>query len=173
MARRPSAPLTARTLALAVALAPLACAPAGDDDLFGVVLEVESRQPFVYREDFRRRLHRVLEASCDHVGIDTSRLYGMRLRIVDGGIRCGAYEQARGCALSDGSEIAVSTLAWISSSPPVPCVEDVPLPHEILHLRIADGGHVDPRWSSAEYWEPLRAAIAEPECSQDAATLLW
>jgi hypothetical protein len=167
-------PVPIASLALAVLVTVgAACARPAEEDLFGVVLEVESRQEFVYREDFRERLHRVLEESCAHVGIDTARLYGMRLRIVDGGIRCGGYEAARGCALEDGSEISVSTLAWITTSPPVSCVEDTPLPHEILHLRIGDGAHDDPRWSSAEYWDPLRRSLARPGCSRDAATLLW
>lgn len=169
-----SAPLATAALSL-VALGALAgaCARPDDEDLFGAVLEVESTQPFVYEEDFRRRLHHVLEESCAYVGLDTARLYGLRLRLVDGGIRCGGYEAARGCALDDGSEISVSTLAWLSTSPPVSCVEDVPLPHELLHLRIGDAAHADARWSSAEYWEPLRRSLARPGCSPDEATLLW
>lgn len=155
------------------ALAIAACAPPSDGDLFGAVLEVESTQPFVYADDFRERLHRVLEESCAHVGLDPSRLYGMRLRIVDGGIRCGDVATARGCARTDGSSIEISTLAWISTAPPVPCIEDTPLPHEILHLRIADGEHVDPRWSSHDFWEPLRRSLAQPDCGTEPATLLW
>lgn len=173
MARRRSASPRTALVALLLAAAGAGCAPVDDEDLFGVVLEVESTRPFVYEADFRSRLHRVLEESCAHVGVDTSRLYGLRLRIVDGGIRCAEYDDARGCTLSDGSLIAISTLAWISTSPPVSCVEDTPLPHEILHLRIADGEHADPRWSSAAFWEPLRRSLARPGCSGDAATLLW
>ncbi len=150
-----------------------ACAPARDDDLYGVVLEVESTQPFVRAEDFPQRLHGVLEASCAHVGVDTSRLYGLRLRIVDGTVSCGAVAAARGCTRLDGEEIVVSTLAWISTSPPVPCVEDTPLPHEILHLRIGDPAHADPRWDDPDYWEPLWHRLAHSDCSGEPASRIW
>lgn len=173
MAPKRSASLTTSLVALLLGAVGGGCAPASDEDLFGVVLEVESTRPFVYQPDFRRRLHRVLAESCAHVGVDPSRLYGMRLRIVDGGIPCAEYDDARGCTLSDASEMAVSTLAWISTSPPVDCIEDTPLPHEILHLRIADGAHADPRWGSDAFWEPLRRSLARPECSGEAATRLW
>lgn len=167
MARR-----LAETPALLLA-ALLACAPARDDDLFGVVLEVESAQPFVHAEDFAERLHAVLEASCAHVGVDTSRLWGMRLRLVDGTIACGEVQAARGCTRLDGAEMVVSTLAWISTSPPVPCVEDTPLPHEILHLRLGDADHSDPRWGSDEFWEPLRLRLSQPDCSGEPASRIW
>jgi hypothetical protein len=150
-----------------------ACAATRDDDLYGVVLDVESEQPFVRDEDFAQRLHGVLEASCAHVGVDTSRLYGLRLRIVDGPVPCGAVAAARGCTRLDGAEIVVSTLAWLSTSPPVPCVEDTPLPHEILHLRIGDPAHADPRWDDPDYWEPLQRRLEHADCSGEPATRIW
>lgn len=166
------APRRADTAALLLA-ALAACAPAREDDLYGVILEVESDQPFVHAEEFPRRLHDVLEASCDHLGVDPSRLYGMRLRLVDGGVACGGVEAARGCTQLDGREIVVSTLAWISTSPPVPCVEDTPLPHELLHLRIGDPAHADPRWTSHEFWEPLWERLVRDDCSGEPASRIW
>jgi hypothetical protein len=156
-----------------VLLAVGACAPSADEDLYGVTLEVESRQPFVYAPDFRARLHRLLEASCAHVGIDPTRLWGTRLRIVDGGVSCAGYEVARGCTRDGGAQIDVSTLAWYTGAPAVGCVEDTPLPHEILHLRIGDPEHEDPRWRSAEYWRPLRQALESDGCSGAPPALIW
>jgi hypothetical protein len=150
-----------------------ACAATRDDDLYGLVLDVESEQPFVRDEDFPQRLHRVLEASCAHIGVDTSRLYGLRLRIVDGPVPCGDVAVARGCTRLDGAEIVVSTLAWISTSPPVPCVEDTPLPHELLHLGIGDPAHADPRWDDPDYWRPLQRRLEHADCSGEPATRIW
>lgn len=169
----PARPRRARAAAALVLLLLAACAPVRDDDLFGMSVEVESTQPWAADPALEARLHRLVEEACAHVGLDTSMLYGLTLRIVDGGIRCGSVERARGCTWRDQGVIAVSTLAWISSEPPVPCVEDTPLPHELLHLKIADASHSDPRWESAEWWEPLHARVTRPDCSGDPATRIW
>ncbi len=166
----PARTLLGAAIAAALTIAP-GCARERDDDLYGMTLEVESAQPFAASADLRDRLHLLLEEGCAHVGLDTSRLYGMRLRIVDGGIACGGLPDARGCYRKD--EIVVSTLAWIATEPPVPCVEDTPLPHELLHAAIGDPGHADARWEDPAYWEPLRATLRRPDCTGDPATRLW
>jgi len=66
---------------LVAAAAALACAPARDDDLYGMTLEVRSRQAWASDPGFRTRLHILLEQSCDHLGLDPSLLYGITLRI--------------------------------------------------------------------------------------------
>jgi hypothetical protein len=159
----------AALLALVVA----GCAPVRDDDLFGVTLEVESTQAWARDPALERRLHRLLAESSAHVGLDTTMLYGVTLRIVDGGIRCGSVERARGCTWREQGVIAVSTLAWLSSEPPVPCVEDTPIPHELLHLKIADSDHEDPRWQSVDWWNPLHARVSGADCSGDPADRIW
>jgi hypothetical protein len=162
-----------RLAALAAMLLSGACAPARDDDLFGLTLEVRSQQEWAKDPDLRRRVHALIEESCAHIGLDPSQLYGMTLRIDDGEIVCGAVRRARGCTWRDEGVIAVSTLAWISTEPRVPCVEDTPIPHELLHVKIADQHHVDPRWESTEYWAPLWDRVHRPDCSGDAPTLIW
>lgn len=151
--------------------AALACCGGGDEDLLGMSLVVESEQPFARAEDLRPRLRRILVESSEHVGLDPDRLDGMRLRIVDGGIACGGLPDARGCYRRD--EITVSTVAWLTTDTPVRCVEDTPLPHELLHARIADPGHEDERWTSPGYWTPLRDRLRQPECSPYPASFLW
>jgi hypothetical protein len=126
-------------------------------------LEVRSEQAWASDPELRRRLHALVEESCAHMG----------LRIEDGEIACGEVERARGCTWRDAGVISVSTLAWLSSLPRVPCVEDTPIPHELLHVKIGDEDHLDPRWDSQLYWGPLWASVSRPDCSGEPATLIW
>lgn len=174
--RRSAPESSARALGLAavvVLAVGAACAPPRDDDLFGITLDVRSTQTWALDPDLRRRVHDLVEESCAHMGLDPSLLYGMTLRIEDGEIRCGDVARARGCTWREQGIIAVSTLAWISIEPRVPCVEDTPIPHELLHVKIADEQHRDPRWDSAEYWVPLFERATRPDCSGDPPTLIW
>jgi len=166
----PGAPLR---LAALFAVTALACAPARDDDLFGMTLEVRSRQAWASDPAFRTRLHDLIEESCDHLGLDPSLLYGMTLRIEDGDIACGAVASARGCTWREEGVVAVSTLAWTSAEPLVPCVEDTPIPHELLHVKIGDSGHSDPRWRDPAYWGPLWTRVEHRDCSGDPPNLIW
>jgi hypothetical protein len=97
----------------------------------------------------------------------------MTLRIEDGPIACGAVARARGCTWREDGVIAVSTLAWISTAPLVSCVEETPLPHELLHVKIMDDQHEDPRWESPQFWHPLWDRVKHPDCSGYAPTLVW
>jgi hypothetical protein len=162
-----------RVVAAVAALTLVACAPERDDDLYGMNLEVRSELPWATGPELRRRVHELLEESCAHIGLDPSQLYGMTLRIEDGEIVCGQVQRARGCTWRDRGIIAVSTLAWISSEPRVPCVEDTPIPHELLHVKIGDEHHEDERWDSSVYWSPLWSRVSHPDCSGDYATLIW
>jgi hypothetical protein len=159
-------------LLVALALA-VACAPEHPDDLFGMNLEIRSQQPWASDPELRPRLHALLEESCAHMGLDPSLLYGMTLRIEDGEIVCGPVARARGCTWRDAGVISVSTLAWLSTLPRVPCVEDTPIPHELLHVAIADEDHLDPRWDSPVFWAPLWWEVSRPDCSGEPATLIW
>ncbi len=107
------------------------------------------------------------------MGLDPSALYGMTLRIEDDAIACGAVADARGCTWRSDGIITVSTLAWLSTEPRVPCVEDTPIPHELLHLKIGDEHHLDPRWVDPKFWGPLWERVAHPDCSGDPPVLLW
>lgn len=169
-ARRGFAALLALSLGLSLAAG---CAPPGDDDLFGLTLEVHSSQPWATDPGLRRRVHALLLAACEHEGLDPSLLWGMTLRIEDGPIPCGAVADARGCTWREAGVIAVSTLAWTAAEPPVPCVEDTPIPHELLHVKIGDPDHRDPRWEDATYWSALSARVDRSGCSGDPADLLW
>jgi hypothetical protein len=150
-----------------------ACAPERDDDLYGLNVEVRSELAWANEPELRARLHDLLEASCDHMGLDPSLLYGMTLRIEDGTIECGSISNARGCTWRSDGVIAVSTLAWISSQGSVHCVEDTPIPHELLHVKIGDARHEDERWDSGSWWGPLWAQVAHPDCSGDSPLLIW
>ena len=173
----PECPVRAAPLAALLALALAAgCASPRDDDLFGMTLDVESQQPWASDPELRHRIHDLVEESCAHTGLDPSQLYGMTLRIVDSEIPCGAVANARGCTWRDQGVIAVSTLAWLSFEPRVPCVEDTPIPHELLHVKIADEHHTDPRWLSDEFWSPLWQRARPADCIDDvnaSATLVW
>jgi hypothetical protein len=163
-----------RAALLAASLALLAgCAGPRDDDLFGMNLEVRTRQPWASDPALRQRIHDLVEASCEYVGIDPTMLWGMTLRIEDGGISCGSVEGARGCTWREAGVVAVSTLAWTTAEPPVPCVEDTPIPHELLHVKIGDPGHTDPRWSDPVYWGALSSKIPRTGCSGDPPNLIW
>jgi hypothetical protein len=162
-----------RALAPVALAALVACAPERDDDLFGMNLEVRSELAWAHGPELRRRVHELLAESCAHVGIEPSQLYGMTLRIEDGEISCGPVTNARGCTWRSDGVIAVSTLAWVSSQPNVPCVEDTPIPHELLHVAIGDEHHDDERWESWEYWAPLWERVSRPDCSGDYPTLIW
>jgi hypothetical protein len=161
-------PFAAAVLALL-----LGCAPQREDDLYGINLEVQTQQPWASDPAFRQRLHDLLKASCEHAGIDPTMLWGMTLRIEDGGISCGPIEDARGCTWREAGVVAVSTLAWTTSEPPVPCVEDTPIPHELLHVKIGDPGHTDPRWSDPVYWRSLSSQLPRTGCSGDPPYLIW
>jgi hypothetical protein len=160
-------------VALALAAVAGACAPERSDDLFGMNLEVRSQQAWASDPELRVRLHELVAESCAHVGLDPSLLYGMTLRIEDGEIVCGAVARARGCTWREAGIISVSTLAWLSSLPRVPCVEDTPIPHELLHVKIGDEDHSDPRWNSFEFWGPLWESVSHADCSGEPATLIW
>lgn len=138
-----------------------------------MTLDVRTSQPWGADPELSRRVRRLVEASCEHVGIDPTLLWGMTLRIEDGGISCGGVSDARGCTWRDDGVIAVSTLAWSAAAPPVPCVEDTPIPHELLHVKIGDPRHEDPRWSDPVYWRPLSTRIARADCSGDPPSLMW
>jgi hypothetical protein len=163
----------ARALLAGAALASAACGAPRDDDLYGMSLEVESSQAWATSPELRRRVHALIGETAAHVGLDTSLLYGWTIRIVDGPIPCGEVARARGCTWMDDGMIAVSTLAWVSTKPLVPCIEDTPLPHELLHVKIADAKHSDPRWESALYWEPLFDRLSREDCSGEPAVRIW
>jgi hypothetical protein len=151
-----------------------ACAPPREDDLFGLDLDIRSQQRWAARDpELRRRLHDLLERSCAHMGLDPSLLYGMTLRIEDDAIACGAVDGARGCTWRDDGVVVVSTLAWLMSEPPVPCVEDTPIPHELLHVKIGDAHHLDPRWRDSRYWGPLWESVTRADCSGYPPILIW
>jgi hypothetical protein len=160
-------------VAALLALAVSACAPVRDDDLFGLELDNRSRQPWARDPALRRRLHALIEDGCGHVGLDPSLLYGMTLRVEDGGVVCGGVPDARGCTQRSDGIIWVSTLAWTSYRPPVPCVEDTPIPHELLHVAIGDPDHLDPRWREVGYWDPLWRRVTRDDCSGDTPSLMW
>jgi hypothetical protein len=170
---RGSRALRAGLLGLVAAVLAAGCVAPRDDDLFGMDLEVRSTQPWASDPALRRRVHDLVEAACAHVGLDPSLLWGMTLRIEDGGISCGAVPDARGCTWRDSGVMAVSTLAWTTAEPPVPCVEDTPIPHELLHVKIGDPEHLDPRWADAIYWRSLSSQVTRTGCSGDPANLLW
>jgi hypothetical protein len=149
------------------------CVGPRDDDLFGMNLEVHTAQNWGTDPALRRRVHDLILASCDQMGLDPSMLNGMTLRIEDGGIDCGAVADARGCTWREHGVMAVSTLAWTTAEPPVPCVEDTPIPHELLHVKIGDPAHLDARWSDPAYWRGLSKHVDRTGCSSDAAYLLW
>ncbi len=163
---------TAAALAAAALLAS-GCAAPREDDLFGLNLDVRSRQAWAEDGGLDRRLHDLVAISCAYHGLDPSLLWGMTLRIEDDGIDCGAVAGARGCTWREQGTVAVSTLAWTTWEPPVSCVEDTPIPHELLHVKIGDPDHTDPRWSDAAYWSTLREKLSLPGCSGDPANLLW
>jgi hypothetical protein len=156
-----------------LALAAPACAPEHPYDLFGMNLEVRSQQAWASDPELRPRLHALLEQSCAHMGLDPTLLYGMTLRIEDGEIACGSVAGARGCTWRDAGVISVSTLAWLSTLPRVPCVEDTPIPHELLHVNIGDEDHLDPRWDSSVFWGPLWANVSRSDCSGEPANRIW
>lgn len=169
---RPRAAAWHAAAALSLALA-AGCAEPRDDDLFGLNVEIRSTQPWASDPTLRPRLRVLIEAACEHVGLDTSMLWGMTLRIVDGEIPCGAVQNARGCTIRDDGLVAVSTLAWTAAQPPVPCVEDTPIPHELLHVKIGDPQHLDPRWDDPYYWNALSSRVEREDCSGDPASLTW
>jgi hypothetical protein len=177
--RAASAPGAARLLRTgALAAAALATILASgcarrDDDLHGMVLDLRTRQ--AWREDpaLRQRIQVVLDAACDGLGLDPSLLYGMTLRIEDDGIACGHVSDARGCTWRPDGIVAVSTLSWLAGQPAVPCVEDTPIPHELLHVLIGDPDHKDPRWTDPNVWGPIAAHIDHAGCSGDPPSLVW
>ncbi len=170
---RPRVQLLPLALTALLALAAGGCASPRDDDLFGMTLEVRSRQAWASDPALRPRLHDLLEAGCAHVGLDPSMLWGMTLRIEDGEIACGVVPDARGCTWREAGLMAVSTVAWTTAEPLVPCVEDTPIPHELLHVKIGDPAHADPRWTDPMYWRPLRSLVAHADCSGDPPNLTW
>jgi hypothetical protein len=138
-----------------------------------MTLDVESRQAWASDPALRRRVHELVAASCAHHGLDPSLLFGLTLRIEDGGIACGGVAGARGCTWREAGVVAVSTLAWCIDQPAVPCVEDTPIPHELLHVKIGDPDHTDPRWTDPAYWDPLAAQVARADCSGAPPVLTW
>jgi hypothetical protein len=162
----------AAVLALGLVLA-AGCVAQRDDDLFGMNLEVRTSQPWATDPALRHRVHDLVEASCGYVGLDPSLLWGMTLRIEDGGISCGGVPDARGCTWRGAGVMAVSTLAWTTAEPPVPCVEDTPIPHELLHVKIGDPEHLDVRWSDPTYWRALSSQVTQAGCSGDPVNQLW
>jgi hypothetical protein len=178
LARR-AAPATVRSLRaralVAIAAAALAgegCAPR-EDDLHGMQLDVRTGQTWGRDPDLRHRVQQVLDVSCDRLGLDPSLLYGMTLRIEDDGIACGDVRDARGCTWRDQGTVAVSTLSWMAGRPAVPCVEDTPIPHELLHVLIGDPDHTDPRWTDPAFWTPIADRIDRSGCSGDPPNLTW
>jgi hypothetical protein len=160
---------------LAIALLGVAegCAGPRDDDLYGMTLEVRTQQPWASDPELPQRVHALIAASCAHIGLDPSLLWGMTLRIEDDGIPCGGVANARGCTWREKGVVAVSTLAWTTAEPRVPCVEDTPIPHELLHVKIGDPTHTDPRWSDSAYWDALSARVPRTGCSGDPPNFLW
>jgi hypothetical protein len=158
---------------VALVVAAAACAPEREDDLYGIHVENRSELTWANDPELRPRLRALIEASCAHMGLDPVLLYGMTLRIEDGTIPCGSVRNARGCTWRADGVIAVSTLAWISTQGNVRCVEDTPLPHELLHVKIGDAPHADERWDSASWWGPLWSEVAHPDCSGDSPLLIW
>ncbi len=170
---RPLARWRAGLLPLAVLALVAGCAEPREDDLFGMILDVRSTQPWATDPALRQRVHALVEATCAYEGLDPTMLWGMTLRIEDSGIACGGVEGARGCTWRDQGLVSVSTLAWTVYEPPVPCVEDTPIPHELLHVKIGDPQHLDPRWRDATYWRALAVRVDRLGCSGDAPNLLW
>ena len=162
----------------ALAAAVLAALSAGgcarrEDDLYGMELELRTRQAWSEDPALRHRVQLVLDASCEGLGLDPSLLYGMTLTIEDGGIDCGQVADARGCTWRKEGNVAVSTLPWLAGQPAVPCVEDTPIPHELLHVLIGDPDHKDPRWTDPNVWGPIAAHIDHAGCSGDPPSLVW
>jgi hypothetical protein len=168
--RRARAVLTLAALVVALAGG---CAGPADDDLFGLELDVRSSLPWAKDPALRPRLHDLVAAACEHVGLDRTLLWGMTLRIVDEEIPCGPVPDARGCTLRGEGLVSVSTLAWAAWEPPVPCVEDTPIPHELLHVKIGDPEHTDARWEDPVYWRPLSSRVARTDCSGAPVALMW
>ncbi|HEX9243276.1 MAG TPA: hypothetical protein VF875_12610 [Anaeromyxobacter sp.] len=165
-----------RTSALAAAalaaLASSGCATR-EDDLHGMELDLHTRLAWGEDPALRHRVQLVLDAACDELRLDPSLLYGMTLRIEDDGIACGDVSGARGCTWRGEGTVSVSTLSWMAGRPPVPCVEDTPIPHELLHVLIGDPNHTDPRWTDPALWRPIAARIEQPDCSGDPPNLTW
>jgi hypothetical protein len=158
--------------AILAALAAGGCAPR-EDDLHGMELDVRTRLAWGKDPELRHRVQQVLDVACDGLGLDPSLLYGMTLRIEDDGIACGDVSDARGCTRRSEGTVAVSTLAWAVGHPPVPCVEDTPIPHELLHVLIGDPHHTDPRWTDPTLWRSIAARLERTDCSGDPPSLVW
>jgi hypothetical protein len=177
--RGPSAKGGARTLRAGVlAAAILAALGAGgcaqrDDDLHGMELDVRTSLAWGKDPELRHRVQQVLDVSCDRLGLDPSLLYGMTLRIEDDGIACGEVSDARGCTWRGEGTVAVSTLAWAVGHPPVTCVEDTPIPHELLHVLIGDPHHTDPRWTDPSLWRSIADGLDWAHCTGDPPSLTW
>jgi hypothetical protein len=171
--RLPGRARRAALLATALLGVSAGCASPRDDDLFGMTLEVRTQQPWASDPELPRRVHDLVATSCAYIGLDPSLLWGMTLRIEDDGIGCGGVADARGCTWREAGVVAVSTLAWTTAEPRVPCVEDTPIPHELLHVKIGDPTHSDPRWSDPAYWGALSARVPRSGCSGDPPSLIW
>jgi hypothetical protein len=61
----------------------------------------------------------------------------------------------------------------MAGRPAVPCVEDTPIPHELLHVLIGDPDHTDPRWTEPTFWTPIADRIDRSGCSGDPPNLTW
>jgi hypothetical protein len=165
-----------RSAFVAAALAALASGACArrDDDLHGMELDNRTRLAWGEDPELRHRIQLVLDASCETLRLDPSLLHGMTLRIEDDSIPCGAVSDARGCTWRGEGTVAVSTLPWMAGHPPVPCVEDTPIPHELLHVLIGDPDHTDPRWTDPSVWEPIAARLGRrSDCSGDPPSLTW
>jgi hypothetical protein len=158
--------------AILAALAAGGCAQR-EDDLHGMELDVRTQLAWGKDPALRHRVQEVLDVACDGLGLDPSLLYGMTLRIEDDGIDCGDVTGARGCTRRAEGTVAVSTLAWAVGHPPVPCVEDTPIPHELLHVLIGDPHHTDPRWTDPSLWRAMAARLERTDCSGDPPSLTW
>jgi hypothetical protein len=120
---------------------------AGEPDVFGARVVVESSAPFTTAADFRPRLRRSLEQTARYFGHDLSEFADLRITVTD--VVDPAQPSVGGEFNPETNTVRVAVLPGTAA-----CVEDLTLPHEALHFFLrgaplyGDPGHTDPRWSS-------------------------
>jgi hypothetical protein len=149
-----------RTAVVAVAAALLACSSwSPDPDLFGLHLDNRSQVEWANRPDFKPRLRTIVAASLTHLGMTKNELQGIRLVVKDGTIDCGFASSGdeTGCWDQTNSTITVSTRA-------APCVEVLPIAHELRHVRSGDAFHSGGEWGATDALAEEFAAGRTDEC---------
>jgi hypothetical protein len=131
-------------------------ASAGDLDVHGAAISVDSAAPFTNQPDFPARLEDTLTAALQYWGGSWSDLDRLKITFVDDDhVACGDHPSAIGCFAS--GEIRVSTRDGGST---FRCVEQTVLVHEVGHAIIGDPDHTDPRWM--DFGSVVRALSGEP-----------